>query len=747
MSLVSQSYRTIFRLHTGSLTFLNGPLVEFHESHHTLNCNTTTAMPEIDPVDDVEDAWDYSFPPSTDSLPLEQSSTLQQPQATNPRPTRLNRANSDEQQLRQLAQQIEIISKLKQAENSDAGSTGVRSSISLTSTFNKTPLNPLTTKEDASSVISKDSSTQQSTSDQDSKDKPRFLKNLQNIDANNQATSPTSNNSNDLDRKLGSPKIIAYRKSKRTVSESTFDSFDPATLLSTPPPTSKYDTRLYVDEFYKDSKYRYATIKRNVEFHQLFNSLDLTDRLLDDFSCALSREILLQGRAYVSESYLCFNSNLLGWVTNLALKFEDIVKFEKRSTAGLFPNGISIETEDGTVHTFASFLSRDQTYDLMTTVWKGKTGRTNQEQLFDSPQMSHNDTASITNMTSPRVQSYIMSLDGDDEPTPGGAQSNYDQEDSGDDDTSDENPRNGELLPAFGSSTKRTKVAKLKPESKYRNLGPDAHRPTTARYTKFPQEVDLIETNIDAPLGVVFSILFGSNTEFQIDFLKRHDGLEISEIPQFKSSFEDPTLLKREYSYRRQLGYSIGPKSTRCEVTETIEHMNLADYVVVTTTTQTPDVPLGNAFAVKTRYVFSWGELNSTDLLISLYIEWKGKSWMKSVIEKLSVSGSTTTLNELVKEVKEEVENHVDYAEGPSEAVPKKKKKKDLDETKAEVKKAVATTTATTTTATTEALISRILHPGYLLALIVILLQLVILYKLIVLQAALEMHFQGHITR
>ena len=245
----------------------------------------------------------------------------------------------------------------------------------------------------------------------------------------------------------------------------------------------------------------------------------------------------------------------------------------------------------------------------------------------------------------------------------------------------------------------------------------------------------------------MFSILFGSNTEFQIDFLKRHDGLEISEIPQFKSSFEDPTLLKREYSYRRQLGYSIGPKSTRCEVTETIEHMNLADYVVVTTTTQTPDVPLGNAFAVKTRYVFSWGELNSTDLLISLYIEWKGKSWVKSVIEKLSVSGSTTTLNELVKEVKEEVENHVDYAEGPSEAVPKKKKKKDLDETKAEVKKAVATTTATTTTATTEALISRILHPGYLLALIVILLQLVILYKLIVLQAALEMHFQGHITR
>lgn len=699
-------------------------------------------MPDIDPVDDEEDAWDYSFPPSTDSLPLEQSSTLQQQQATKSRPTRLTRANSDEQQLRQLAQQIDIINKLKQAEHSDVGSTGVRSSISLTSTFSKTPLNPLTTKEDASSVISKDSSTQQSTHESDNKDKPRFLQNLQSIDANNQTTSPTSNNSNDLDRKLGSPKIITYRKSKRTVSESTFDSFDPSTLLTTPPPTSKFDTRLYVDEFYKDSKYRYATIKRNVEFHQLFNSLDLTDRLLDDFSCALSREILLQGRAYVSESYLCFNSNLLGWVTNLALKFDDIVKFEKRSTAGLFPNGISIETEDGTVHTFASFLSRDQTYDLMTTVWKGKTGRTNQEQSFESPQASHDDSESLANMTSPRVQSYIMSLDGDDEPTPRG-QDDTDQEESGEDEGSNDEPKNGGLLPALGISTKPSKVAKLKPESKYQNLGPDTHASTTAKYTKFPQEVDLIETRIDAPLGVVFSILFGSNTDFQVEFLKRHDGLEISEITDFKSSFEDPLLLKREYTYRRQLGYSIGPKSTRCEVTETIEHMNLADYVVVTTTTQTPDVPLGNAFAVKTRYVFNWDELNTTNLLISLYIEWKGKSWMKSVIEKLSISGSTTTLNELVKELKEEVEKNIYYVDGPSEIVPKKKKKKMVDEKKSvEVKSAV-----TTTSATTEALISRILHPGYILALIVILLQLVILYKLLALQTALELHFRANLTR
>ena len=76
----------------------------------------------------------------------------------------------------------------------------------------------------------------------------------------------------------------------------------------------------------------------------------------------------------MSESYICFNSNLLGWVTNLVIQLEEVVKIEKRSTAGLFPNAISIETVDGTLHTFASFLWRDQTYELMLTLWKGKLG-------------------------------------------------------------------------------------------------------------------------------------------------------------------------------------------------------------------------------------------------------------------------------------------------------------------------------------------------------------------------------------
>ncbi|KAI5962986.1 uncharacterized protein KGF55_002778 [Candida pseudojiufengensis] len=642
-------------------------------------------MPSTDTLEVDTDEW------ITDSIPINQdeipppippkeitsslNSQLQKP----PQLSKKIRKSEDNDlsRIQSNSNNNDILQKLKTSEDS----SNIRSSISLSTTFQKNPLNPLTTIEDASSVVSKDSNnnSNNANSESDNDKQPKFLKNLQEYETNNQLQKSNSNNSNnDLhhqtdELKLASPKIITYRKSKRTSSDVTFDSIG-STIPTTPPPSSKYDTRLYSDEFYKDTKYRLAIMKRNIEFHQLFKSLDLTDRLLDDFSCALSREILLQGRTYISESYICFNSNLLGWVTNLVVKFEDIIKFEKRSIAGLFPNGISIETEDGSIHTFASFLSRDQTYDLMVTVWKGKTGRVNQENQsrISEDQASQSELQAVIENNrgqSPKIHNYIMSLDGDDdvaakieeeeeEEEEQNGSAGTDEEDEIDEDENTKPISNGKIASPIKRKTEMSKIVKLKPESKYSNKGPDTHEPTIAKYTKFPQEIELIEENIQAPIGIVFNILFGTNDKFQKEFLLNHDGSEISEFNEFRPSNDDPTVLTREYTYRRNLGYSIGPKSTRCEVIETIEHLNFADYIIVTTTTQTPDVPSGSVFQVKTRFVFTWGENNSTNLLISHYVDWKGKSWMKSVIEKSSLSGSTTITNELIKELKKEIEEN-----------------------------------------------------------------------------------------
>lgn len=625
-------------------------------------------MPDLTPLDnDEEDAWSYSFPPSTESLPILQQSQSKR-STTQPSNSTFRTWQNGDTSLTNLQMKLLI----------DTTTTSSKSSLPFPSTIQKSiPLDPLTTKEDANSVISKDSKGNALNEASQTDDKPKFMKDLEEYGSTrNISNSPLSQQSTNGTNLLPSPKFISYRKSKRTVSEGTFDSMLDKSPMS--PPASRYDPKLYVDEFYKTSKFRYATIKRNIDFHNNFHSLDLTDRLVDDFACALSREILLQGRIYLSESYICFNSNLLGWVTNLVIQLEEVVKIEKRSTAGLFPNAISIETVDGTLHTFASFLSRDQTYELMLTLWKGKTGKSNNDLTLTSEDELENNAIDSPNKN---IESYILSLDGDDE------EDNDVQslDNSGEDEEGEESELDIEEVLS-------TKLIKLKSESPYTNNGPDAHAPTAANYEKLEAEIELVDEVIDAPMGIVFAILFGPYTKFQTNFLETHDGSEISEISDFRPSEEDPAVLERKYIYRRALGYSIGPKSTKCEVTETIEHLNFADYIVVVSTTVTPDVPLGGVFSVKTRYIFSWANENHTNLLIYHHVEWTGRSWMKSVIEKLSLSGLTATTKELIKELKEEIVKQTYFIDGPPAIKqPAKKKVKKVEpevknEPKAEIK-------------------------------------------------------------
>ncbi|KAG7246235.1 hypothetical protein CRUP_013835 [Coryphaenoides rupestris] len=55
--------------------------------------------------------------------------------------------------------------------------------------------------------------------------------------------------------------------------------------------------------------------QRNEDFRKLFKSLPDTERLIVDYSCALQRDILLQGRLYLSENWICFYSNIFRWET------------------------------------------------------------------------------------------------------------------------------------------------------------------------------------------------------------------------------------------------------------------------------------------------------------------------------------------------------------------------------------------------------------------------------------------------
>lgn len=109
--------------------------------------------------------------------------------------------------------------------------------------------------------------------------------------------------------------------------------------------------------------------QRNEDFRKLFKQLPDTERLIVDYSCALQRDILLQGRLYLSENWICFYSNIFRWETLLTVRLKDICSMTKEKTARLIPNAIQVCT-DADKHFFTSFGARDRTYMMMFRLWQ-----------------------------------------------------------------------------------------------------------------------------------------------------------------------------------------------------------------------------------------------------------------------------------------------------------------------------------------------------------------------------------------
>ncbi|KAI9772705.1 MAG: hypothetical protein M1840_000300 [Geoglossum simile] len=404
-----------------------------------------------------------------------------------------------------------------------------------------------------------------------------------------------------------------------------------------------------------------ASKKRNRDFHQLFRSVPEDDYLIEDYGCALQKDILLQGRLYVSEGHICFHSNIFGWVTTLVISFDEVMSVEKKSTAMVFPNAIVIQTLHAK-NIFASFMSRDSTYDLLIGIWK----------------ISHPSLQSSTNGVIKVGEA-------------GGGDMTTKQEDSGSDDGSDEDYEDDEVYDededgeeGIGSFTEAgegsiagsievdgiTQSANRKPSAVPTNgaavvgaaetaedgkaekgaagnptpaqdfPGPPNHPPTSITDPDAFYDKVVRDEIIPGQLGKIYSLLFGpASGDWLPKFLSEDQKVLDLQFDDKKALSSDKKT--RSYSYIKPLGGSIGPKQTRCNITEVLDTFDLEKAVVVTISTQTPDVPSGNIFTVKTKYCMTWAEGNTTRLVITAVIEWTGKSWLKGPIEKGASDGQT----------------------------------------------------------------------------------------------------------
>jgi hypothetical protein len=387
-----------------------------------------------------------------------------------------------------------------------------------------------------------------------------------------------------------------------------------------------------------------ASPKRNRDFHNLFKSVPEDDYLIEDYSAALQKEILLQGRLYVSEGHLCFSSNILGWVTNLVISFDEVVSVEKKSTAVLFPNGIVIQTLHAR-NIFASFLSRDSTYDLIIGIWK--ISHPNLKSSLNGVTL---DGSAGTGDKTEKAES----IGSDDESIQDSDDEVYDEDAEEEEgmgsftEAGEGSAVGSELGSERGVESRKASAVVAQaigggagklPESAETAAngtsaaqdfpGPATHSPTDCGDADSHYDKLLIDTTIPAPLGKVYSMLFGPTSgafmrKWLIDDQKSTD-LQMEDDK--KGLGEERKTFS--FSYIKPLPGSIGPRQTKCNIDMSLEQFDLEKAVTVLCSTQTPDVPSGNSFLTKTRYCLCWGPANSTRLIMTFTVEWSGKSWLK----------------------------------------------------------------------------------------------------------------------
>ncbi|KAK4522070.1 uncharacterized protein ATC70_004609 [Mucor velutinosus] len=454
---------------------------------------------------------------------------------------------------------------------------------------------------------------------------------------------------------------------------------------------------------------RFANDKRNNDFHALFRSVPDQERLIDDYGCALQKEILLQGRVYISEHHLCFNANIFGWITNLVIAFADIEDIEKRSTAIFIPNAILIST-CSSKHFLASFLSRDQAYDQMVEIWTASRASNSTIQVHasgfkgdDATEFSASDESDYTSSD----YSYSDEDEEDDElrgdPVTVSSQINDKNNNSTLSDrqaslaslplpkhlssadeaarrraVSEAGPRpnmqeyikksaestatlaqaastasnaNGNSATVTDASTitastenaSEKKDVQIKEYTECECSQTDQHFPTVVMDKKY-------DTTIEA----MYNLLY--NSTFMNKFLCEVE--KSTEVCIGEWTKNDGCVHSRESSYIKYLGGSIGPKLTKCYLKEEVLHLDTADYVSQLTVTQTPDVPSGGSFSVKTRTCISWCGQGQVRVLVTVLVDFTKSSWLKSTIEKASIDGQQNFYKSLDAAVRKYLESH-----------------------------------------------------------------------------------------
>ncbi|KAJ3317791.1 hypothetical protein HDV06_001143 [Boothiomyces sp. JEL0866] len=434
-----------------------------------------------------------------------------------------------------------------------------------------------------------------------------------------------------------------------------------------------------------------ASAKRNTDFHELFPEIDKLDALIEDFSCAWFNDVLLQGRLYVSENHICFYSKVI-WTYSLAIPIADISIVEKKTIAAIFQNSIEISTRDKK-YFFASFVTRDQAYDLITSSIAGHPdncirlqseidpvppSRRTSEANIRSPSLSSNSLVRISSTV--RRSNSMGAIDtiklklsdnikgvasiAENESGKGLAEI-----------TNEKTEHQGKIV------HQQHHVILPKPEELLKSPAKPSlpKLPTPVHRKPFEcscvgiheKQKPAIDEIFQLTLEDLWRVVYGHQSaisEFCSDFWKKMDYRELAftdwvskstqldSIKEYKRAEEHVTFGELQEGHKRRVEYIIalsnpmGPKQTKCNLIETVLHKS-ENQVCIESVSQTPDVPSGNCFQAKVRICLLYQTQNSTRMLVTSTVEYLKSTWIKMILDNEVPKGVKDSFTTLAREL------------------------------------------------------------------------------------------------
>ncbi|XP_033927699.1 protein Aster-C isoform X4 [Melopsittacus undulatus] len=399
------------------------------------------------------------------------------------------------------------------------------------------------------------------------------------------------------------------------------------------------------------STYKY----RSEEFKRQFSHLPDSERLIVDYACALQKDILLQGRLYLSENWLCFHSNIFRWETTISIALKDITFMTKEKTARLIPNAIQIATK-GEKFFFTSFSARDRSYLSIFRLWQNVLldKRLTKQEFW---QLVHQSYGSELGLNSEEMESFHSSSEDN-----GQSRSSI-CEDSGERDEklpkmiglvreptlqTEGESLNRHALPGVEESPSEKQVKKSPlPSSERKSV-------KLVRSRSLEKSLDLNENEdppekssaSDSEEDKMFEILF-TNSHFMQRFLNSRSIVDAVSTPWNRDSNGNQL---RTLTYTVTINNPLCGKFTTATEKQILHKQSQkGQSYQVDAEVLTHDVPYHDYFYTVNRYCISRTSNHKCRLRVSAEVKYKKQPWglVKSVIEKNTWGGIQENFKQL----------------------------------------------------------------------------------------------------